>query len=277
MNPSESKFNIIEKKLHTRLEIWLVCISTGLYLLFAFGLAPLTDMISNDKTIGIPYIANILDILQVVLNVAAFFTCYAIVEYSLCRFKFSKAVIFVTTFSVATLLKYGLYMVSSFFIFDSVPSTSEALKNAIGQFATNALIELAQFLIVTVLSFFIINKHKKVTDIAVRKAEKIGVDFDPRTRIFPFKKLLSFKNPLQFSAFITATVVSSFMIVNRLIYDIWLIFNLNQGLPGGWVDVLWMIVGYGSDILCGIVGYFIMIFILNKADTQDLTLKVKSM
>lgn len=255
--------------------LWLVCVSGGLYLLFAFALAPITDMVSNDQTIGIPYLINILDLLQVVLNVVAFFICYAIVEYSIYRFKASKSLVLIAVFSGATLLKYGLYMVSSFFIFDSVPSSGEALKNAFTQFSVNALVELVQFWLVAFLAYLAIRKHKMLSDIASKSAEKVGMEFDPRTRVFPFKKLFSLSNPLQHSALVTAITVSAFMILNRLIYDLWLIVNMNQGLPEGWVDALWMVAGYGSDILCGIVGYFIMIFVFNKADTLDLTLKVK--
>ena len=161
-----------------------------------------------------------------------------------------------------------LLVVSAFFVFGVVPSGDELIEQ-IQIVVFNTSIELLQFAFIVISSVAIISRFKRLSEIAERGAKKIGIDYDRRSKVFPFKSLVSTKNPLQYSALIAALIVSAFMITNRLVYD------FSMGLPVDLVDGLWMAAAYLSDILFGVIGYLIMIIIFNRCDTLDIKYRVK--
>ena len=75
---------------------------------------------------------------------------------------------------------------------------------------------------------------------------------------FEFTKLYSRENDLQSSALTVAAVIAGIKFLSRLIYDI------GYGLPSGLSDLLWMLAGYASDILSGIIVYLVAIILMKK-------------
>ena len=73
-----------------------------------------------------------------------------------------------------------------------------------------------------------------------------------------FTKLYSKDNALQSSALVVASVIAGIKILSRLIYDI------GYGLPDGIVDLLWMLAGYASDIISGIIVYLVAVVLMKK-------------
>ena len=76
-----------------------------------------------------------------------------------------------------------------------------------------------------------------------------------------FTKLFSRENVLQSSALIVAAVIAGIKFLSRLTYDI------GYGLPSGLADLLWMLAGYASDIMSGIIVYLAAIILMKKFKT----------
>lgn len=266
MATEASQSNIAQGKLRNRLFTALTVWGLVFSLVFAFVLSPLITFANNDGTIN--YLPDILELAQWIFNLLTFFVCYALTVFAVYRFGASQYWVFILVFSLATVVKYLSNVVSAFFVFGVVPSGGELFEQT--QIVVfNTSIELLQFAFIVISSVAIISRFKRLSEIAERGAKKIGIDYDSRSKVFPFKSLVSTKNPLQYSALIAALIVSAFMITNRLVYD------FSMGLPVDLVDGLWMAAGYISDILFGVIGYLIMIVIFNRCDTLDIKYRVK--
>ena len=263
----------VNRRLFSRLCVSVLAISASLYLLFAFALSPLIAYVNSDKTLTFPFLPDILDLAFNVLNLVAFFSCYAITIFCIYKFKMKKTFTVVTVFSAATAAKYLLNLVSEFFIFGTVPTSSEDLKAAITSVVVNILVELLQYALVTLIAYRILHKHARFAAIARKNAEKLGRKYDERDNVFPFPSLISQKNPLQRSAFYTAATVTCILLVQRLFFFIWSLLNLG-GITGA-ADLLWSVAGFVGDVLFGALGYLLMLFVMSKCDTYELTLKIK--
>jgi len=193
---SSAKENGNSKRLFRWLWISVLVISASLYLLFAFGLSPLIAYVNNDSTLTFPYLPDILDLAFNVLNLVAFFSCYAITDYCIYRFRMSRSTVIIAIFSLATVAKYLFNMISEFFIFSTVPSSKDDIKRSVASVIINTLVELAQYALVTLITYCIVNKHNKLASIAKKNAERIGIKYDARDNVFPFRTLVSKKNPL---------------------------------------------------------------------------------
>ncbi len=267
MASEKTQANMAQSKLRGRLKLALLLVSLASCVVFAFVLSPLITYANNDGTIH--YLPDILEALQWIVNLLCFFICYSITDFAIYRFSLPQYWIYILIFSLTTVVKYLLNTVSAFFVFGRAPSDKEELKQQIGIIVLNTVVELLQYALVVISSTALLSKFKKLSSIAEKSASKMGVDYDRRSKIFPFTKLVTTKNPLQHSALWSALIVTLFMVVNRLIFDIAI------GFPVDIVDGLWMAAGYLSDVLFGVLGYLIMILVFNRCDTQDIKLRVK--
>lgn len=259
----------MDKKLLQRLTLTAIAVSLGLFCIFAFALSPAKVILGSDATVGIDYLPNILDISGKAIDFFAFFVCYGITLFGLYRFGFKKSFPIIISYSTMTFLKYALNIFSSRIIFHTA---QEKLSDDIKASLVSLSVELMQYFIVIAVSQSIIGRFRKLAAVATKNAEKLGdADlFDARDKVFPYEKLFSFSNPVLRAAFFSAAVVSSFLVLQRLIYD------LKIGLPTGAADALWMVAGYASDLIVGILGYLAMIFVGLVCDTSDMKLRKKS-
>ncbi len=267
MDSEKTQSNIAQNKLRGKLELTLLLVSLAFCVIFSFVLSPLITYVNNDGTIS--YLPDILEAIQWLVNLLCFFICYSITDFAIYRFRVSRYWIFIFIFSVMTIVKYLLNVISAFFVFGRAPSDKEQLKQQIATVVIHALVELLQFALIAISSSAILSRFKKLNDIAEKSANKMGIEYDGRDKIFPFKKLVSRHNPLQYAALWSAIIVTLFMVANRLVYDIAI------GFPTDLIDGLWMLAAYLSDILFGALGYLIIIVVFNRCDTQDLKCKVK--
>ncbi len=97
-------------------------------------------------------------------------------------------------------------------------------------------------------------KNKKAT---------VGVILDPKTKkeleILPFKRMFDLKNPLLRSAFKMSLVIVGVKIVSRILNDI------QMGAPINALQVVVMVLYYLSDVIYGVVAYFMAMLIFSYA------------
>ena len=273
MNTNAKENGKVSRHLHKWLWVVLLVISLSLYMLFAFGLSPLIAYVNSDSTLTFPYLPDLLDLAFNALNLVAFFSCYAITDYCIYRFRMSKSAIVIALFSLATIAKYLFNLIAGFFVFSTVPSSKEDIKKSVASVVINTLVELAQYALVTLIAYCIINKHHKLAAIAQKNADRLGIKYDVRNNVFPFKNLVSVKNPLQRAAIYTSVTVTLIMLVQRFYFVIWSLVTI--GGFSGLTDILWTLAGFVGDLLFGVLGYLIMFFVMSKCDTHELKLRVK--
>ena len=80
----------------------------------------------------------------------------------------------------------------------------------------------------------------------------------------PFDSFFSRKNKLMCASLFAAAVPSLLRIVGRLYYDIFFF-----GMPAGTADTLWMIFYYVADIALVLIGYLIIILLLNRIEARE--------
>ena len=273
MNLQNNEGVSVSKRLFGKMCFLVFVISVSLYLLFAFALSPLIAYVNSDKTLTFPFLPDILDLAFNALNLVAFFSCYAITFFCIYKFKLKKAFAVVAIFAGATVAKYALNLVSDFFIFGSVPTSSADISSAISSVAVNTLVELLQYATVTLIAYCILRTHRRLGEITKKNAEKLGKKYDERDSVFPFTSLISRKNPLQRSAFYASVTVMCILLVQRLFFFIWSLLNFG-GITGP-ADLLWSIAGFIGDVIFASLGYLIMLFVMSKCDTYELTLRIK--
>ena len=146
-----------DKLLYKKLILTLLAISVGSALLFSFCLSPLIAYANSEGTI--PYLSDIFYAVYWVFDLLVFFICYALTDFCFYRFGPSRSILAVVIFSVSTLAKYALNIVSSFYIFGSYPTSNEALKDEIIPNIVSSSAELIQYLIVSAFALIIIIKN----------------------------------------------------------------------------------------------------------------------
>lgn len=273
MKKRNNELSVSDNKLYIYVNCMLLTVSVAAALLFAFLLAPLTVFANSDGTVD--YLADIISPLGWLLDLIAFFACYAITVFSIYKFKPSRSLITVILFSSVIVLKYLLNMFSAYFIFDTLPATKEAFLTDVSGILINTLAELLQYLIIVFVAYRFFARRHKLCDMKEAASKKLGVDFDRRNGVFPIKKIISFENPIERVSFIAAVIVAVVRVSVRLYSDIATPDFSYGGLPKDIIDALWMLFYYASDIIFGVLGYFFMLFILNRLDDKDIQIKSK--
>lgn len=253
--------NTAEAKLFKRLFVWLLISSFGIYTLLAVVIKPLYIFVYNDATIRIDYLTDIINLSANFLDFISFSVCYAILIYILYRFGRSKATLPIISFAIATAYKFFAIPIFCYAVYNLGPIGD---VNFI-EILIYLMIEEVKHLIVIFTALAITGKHAKLASIAKKGAMTIGEDHQYRDKVFPFTKLFSLKNPLQRSAIAAMIVIIVFGVTTLLIPDV-----LYGGLPQDLIDAFWIAIYYGSAILSGLIGYFIMIFVFNRFDIADL-------
>jgi len=268
-----SQLNQNENKLHAFLVRTVSFIAFALAIIFAFVLAPVTTHVNSDATIS--YLPDVLEAILQLMHLIVFFTCFAITYFCMYRFSLKKSTSVIIIFSVATVCKYFLNMLSEIILAKAMgyDYVFETVPQSIVSVSVQSALELLQYAFVVIVGLAIFSKHKEREAVAKKNATKLNIEYDERNAIFPFKKTFSKSNRLQFCALMASAFVCAFRIAPRIYYDVFQILFFAAPLTLG--DVAVMFIYYLSDVLFCLVGYFIMIFIFNKLDTKDLILRAK--
>ena len=83
-------------------------------------------------------------------------------------------------------------------------------------------------------------------------------EFLGNAKYFPVIKLKDRQNPVVVTAASLAAIPSAVHLITRVVFDIW-----DGYVPRDGGDLLWMILGYASEILSFIVGYFVIVLVIN--------------
>ena len=196
----------------------------------------------------------IFDILNDVIDLFAFFICYAVVIYGLYRLSFKeiKKTFYLALFSPA--FKYVLKLAFSFVGYTKIDLTQ--LWMGVYSFSISCVLEMIQFLLIIFISKAYIDKYKKIESVVNKASKTIGDSASGDLEVIPFKHIFSLKNPLQRGSFISAVIVSILRIIMLAINDI------SKGIYavdfGGY---MLLVGGYILEAVIGVIGYMFMLYI----------------
>lgn len=210
-----------------------------------FILNPLYVYTSSNVVFSTTPIPEIIGIFNDISYPLGYALCFASVIYSIFKFSHTRSKKQIIALSVAFLLRYvANYVISSIieggFRFSDIPAS------ILLPFGLDMLL----FAIICVVVCVRIRRYYE----AYEHTLKANVILNKKTPtvhedVFEGERLISLKNPLHFSAFLTGALLAAAKILTRVRYD------LAHGAPLGAADTIWMIVYYLSDILIAVLVY----------------------
>jgi len=90
---------------------------------------------------------------------------------------------------------------------------------------------------------------------------------DPK--FVPVSKLTDRKNPVALTAAFLAAIPAVIHLITRVIFDIWKGYTPRSG-----GDLLWMILGYSSELLAFVAGYFVILLWINHLSMDAKAMKI---
>ncbi len=245
-----------------KISITLILSAVIFFSLQAFILNPLYVYTGNDVLFSETPIPEILGIFNDICYPLGYALCFACVSYAIFKFSFSRSAKPIIILSVAFLLRYvANYVVSSIaeggFRFSDIPAS------VLLPFGLDILIfAIICAIVCTRIKRYYVDYEQMLKANAALGKRMPSVHED----VFVDQKIISFKNPLHYSAALTGVVLSAVKILTRIRYDI--LF----GAPDGAADVIWMIAYYMSDILIAPLVYAasLLLFSYLEKKTSDI-------
>lgn len=229
----------------SKISLTLIVCAAIFFSLQAFVLNPLYVYTNSDVIFSSTPIPEILGIFNDISYPLGYALCFASVSYSIFKFSLSRSAKPIIILAAAFLLRYvANYVMSSVidggFRFADLP--------------TSVLIPFALDILIFAIICAIVCARVKKYYAEYEQTLKANATLGKRTPsvhddVFEDQKLLSFKNPLHYSAALTGIVLSVAKILTRIRYD------LALGAPADTADTVWMIVYYISDVLIAVLVY----------------------
>ena len=237
--------------------------------LFSFGLSAFFVILARLYTVAcsdvvIMYTAwpEVIEILINVIECGLYGIAYAFLIYAAYRFPKERITKFALVYGGSVLFKYmANYVVT--WITDTGMSTEYLMEN-LSYVLIYTAIELLQAVLMILVLFRTMKGYHEFVSHQQRIAANLpGAEVTVRTYAFPFRSLLSWKNPLQKCALWSGILITVFKSVSRLIYDI------SYGWPASIVDALWMVIYYLIDIFAGFAVCLLITYLLMQFDSKE--------
>ncbi len=252
-------------------KVWLLTtvFSAVGVLLWSLVLAPLYIQLVSDYVYQSSWITNILGYLLDIVDAAVFFITFPALIYGVWRGGLLGSWPIWTTASVAVILKHVLNFIMTCITDGAIPSWDIFWNDDLPLILPNILMELGQYVVIVLLAALFIFLKKRQWQINVL------VDGDAagnvRSLAFPFTKIVSFKNPLQATAFVFSILYLLFWVYQHLIYQLSLLVN---GL--GWDGAAMLVTDLISDLLLASIAYFVMLLMLSYFDRKEMNALTKA-
>lgn len=187
------------------------------------------------------------------IDLAIFAVCYTASAYAVWQggVKASRGVI--AAFSIVTACKFPLNYLMSALTDTGFPSGGELLRDLPPLLLLLAL-ELLQYGLVIAVMALAKRRYDARVELASAQAEL--TDTKAPAPVFPFVRLVSFKNPLQLTALSAAFILFLSREVGYHIYQITLLRFF--GSTDGWADMLFTLI---LDLVIGVLFYFASILL----------------
>ena len=252
MNTSKNFSELQNEALKKRLLCIILFIAFPAYITHSCVTSPLFTYFYNN--VALREFSIIFDILNDLLDLFVFFLSYAVVIYGIYRLSLKDIKLTFYLSMLSPIFKYALKLIVSFIGYNKIDLNQ--LWMGLYSFGVSSVLEILQFLAIIFISKDYIEKHKQMETVVSKASKTVGDTSRTDIYAIPFKKILSFENPLQRGAFISAVVVSALRLIMLAINDI------SKGIYavdfGGY---MLLIGGYLLELIIGIIGYTFMLYI----------------
>ena len=181
-------------------------------------------------------------------NYLFYWIAFATLIYVLHRFDFADRCTFFIAFSCISFVRYFANHIAGSVVMGFQPINS-FFKDDLPYILIDIFMDLFIMWIGVGIVLSILKKHSfpqkedRFSDLAAHL---------PTVRLFDLRKTLAK------STLLVAIVPSAFHMLSRVIFD------FNRGAPTGLADLLWIITGYLMDALSVLIGYVVMLFLINR-------------
>jgi len=243
----------------------VLVLSAALLVLLAY----LTTLASTNVDFKIDYLLDVIDFSVLAVNLLVFAVTYSILIYSLFFFELKKIRFMIASVMIMPIIKNAANLLTDWYT-SGVPAYKDDIFSQLFAAGTYAVSEILQHLIVILIITAIIKKAKKAFEIKQKMLAKLGKSADADDGVFPFEGFYKKQNKLQRCAMFSSVVVSAFLLLSRLVFDVFV-----AGPPVNELDLLWIVLAYLGDIVCGVVCYLIIILLLILLHSRHKKLKAK--
>lgn len=188
------------------------------------------------------------------IDLTVFAICYPATAYAVWKDGLKAARSVITAFSLITVCKFPINYVMSCLTDTGFPDMDEFLRDLFPILLT-LILELLQYAIVIVL--IVLAKKRYENRVTAAELQSELTDAPIPAPVFPFTKLVSLKNPLQFTAFWTSVILFVSRELSYHVYEITLYAYF--GSTDGWADMLLNLIG---DLAIGVLIYFAALLLL---------------
>ena len=203
----------------------------GIALFYAVVCTPLSLLVSSDILLADTVLPLLMDVLMLLCNYLFYWIA--------CR-------PILAVYAGAVFFRYFANMTAGFFVI-GFPTGNEFLKLHLPYLLIDIVLDL---LLITLVAFLVCKFKKKQKD------------FTPE-KVFPITRLFDWDSAFLRSTLLVAAIPAAVQLISRVIYDI------SYGAPTSTVDLLWMIIYYVSDIANVLIGYLVIVLILNRLHLSE--------
>lgn len=239
-----------KKKLTQRAALLLF----GISLFYAAVCTPLYQVLSSDILWATTPLPLLLDMAMTIANYAFYWIAFAYTAYLICRFGIRAAIPMIAVYAGATVFLYCANLLAGYFVI-GFPAWEDFASDELPYLPLNIFFNFVLMAFAVLFAFLCVRKQ---------------TDGKPKlTDALPFSSLFSFGQGMPRLSWLIACVPAAAQFLSRIRYDI------SYGAPRGFLDLLWMVVYYCSDVLNVLLGYLVIVWIWNHIAVKEAEAKTE--
>lgn len=242
--------------------LWVSLIGFGLH---SIVFAPLFFMLDANVSYSQLLVTDLLSVATELSELLVFFVTYGVLLFALWRGGVKKSAPVWLTAGLMVALKYFLNFAMTCIDEGRIPSPSIFFGEDLPFMLPNFLMELLQYVLLILLGYMIIRQKRRKWHEAILLNEIQPTS--ERTLAFPFTKLLSFKNPLQKTAFFY-----SILYFAMRVFSFWLTRLTELVLGHQTEDLAFFITDIAIQLVFAALCYFGMVLIMSSLDKKEINL-----
>lgn len=238
-----------KRKLTLRLSILLF----GIAFFYASVCTPLYLILSSNVLLAGTPLPMLLDVVTTLANYLFYWISFAYAAYMICRFGLRTAASAIAVYAGATVFLYSANLLTGYAVI-GFPAWEDFASDELPYLFLNIFLNLLLMAVAVLLATLCERRHRdgrgRMTD------------------VLPFRSLFSICHGMPRLSWAISCIPAAAQILSRLRYDI------SIGAPRGWLDLLWIVVYYCSDVLSILLGYLAVVWIWNHIALKEADAKV---
>ncbi len=240
-----------------RMTRWVLIVSAIGIIIYSMILAPLeTQMAANVLYNGSIWL-TVIYLLRQIIEPIVFFMVYPALFYALWLGRWKGARGGILAFASLTLVKYIVNFAATCISDGALPGWNRFVKVDLPLILPTILLELLQHTLVVLIAVLVLYVYRRIHSPATDDDDFL----QSRVGVFPFSKMISWKNPLQLSTMLATLLMLAGRLIMHALYQLTLLFY--NGATNGWKVIFFDVI---SDVVICMVGYFVMILLLSMFD-----------